>query len=358
MPTEQDITDSERRHTDESLRAERDKADDVLAERLMHVDATADAVISRARARADQVLAKARAKVDRNIGTAAPSALLASERTQADAVLHDERANADERLQQERADKVVALENERQETDRDLYSERARSDASLATRDEFLSVVSHDLRTMVHHVVGFAQLVETTASQEQVISYAHRIQRSGARMDRLIGDLVDVVSISAGRLAVTCEVGDPIDVVTEALDTFQSQAAASGISLVAEIESRGVLAKFDSARLLQVFTNLLSNAIKFTPGPGRVVVRIERVGADLRFSVSDTGIGIPTDQLDAVFRRFLQVGENDRRGLGLGLYISKCIVRGHGGRIWVASNPGHNTTFFFTLPIYERPLSA
>jgi signal transduction histidine kinase len=357
MPTEQDAADSERRHTDESLRAEREKADDALDERSTHIDATADAVISRARARADQVLAKARAKVDRNLGTATPSAVLASERSQADQMLHSERARADETLQHERDDQVDAMASEREETDRDLNSERARYDASLATRDEFLGVVSHDLRTMVYHVVGFAQLVETTASQEQVIAYARRIQRSGARMDRLIGDLVDVVSINAGTLAVTCEVGDPVDVVTEAVDTFQPQATASGITLVSEIESRGVLAKFDSARLLQVFTNLLSNAIKFTPAPGRVVIRAERAGQYLRFAVSDTGIGIPHGQLDAVFRRFLQVGQNDRRGLGLGLYISKCIVRGHGGRIWVESDPGEATTFFFTLPICEPALS-
>lgn len=82
-----------------------------------------------------------------------------------------------------------------------------------------------------------------------------------------------------------------------------------------------------------------------------VTRRLERVGGDLRFSVTDTGIGIPADKLDAVFDRYLQVTSNDRRGVGLGLYISKCIVLGHGGRIWAESMPGAGSVFSFTLPV-------
>jgi signal transduction histidine kinase len=111
-------------------------------------------------------------------------------------------------------------------------------------------------------------------------------------------------------------------------------------------------ASFDPARMLQVLTNLLSNAIKFTPPGGRVVVRLERIADDLRFAVSDTGVGIPKDNLETVFERFRQVKANDRRGVGLGLYISKCIVQGHGGKIWAESKLGGGSTFCFTLPIH------
>ena len=201
--------------------------------------------------------------------------------------------------------------------------------------------MSHDLRNMLNAMVGSAALIEKGALQtdlvEQVVTHARRIQRSGARMNRLIGDLVDVASIEAGVLAVTREVGDPTTVVTEAVDTFQVQAAAAGVSLTAEIVPPPSLAAFDSARILQVLTNLLSNAIKFTPAHGRIVVHVERFGDEIRFAVSDTGVGIATDKLEAVFVRFLQVTENDRRGVGLGLYISKAIVQGHGGRIWAES---------------------
>src|SRR4029078_10109919 len=118
-------------------------------------------------------------------------------------------------------------------------SERARSDDAVATRDEFLGIVSHDLRNMLGAMVGFAALIAKAEGEEnhkeQVLSHAHRIQRSAARMNRLIGDLVDVASIEAGVLAVTPEVGDPTQVVTEAVDTFQAQASAGGISLTADI---------------------------------------------------------------------------------------------------------------------------
>ena len=171
-------------------------------------------------------------------------------------------------------------------------------------------------------------------------------------MNRLIGDLVDVASMEAGVLAVTREVGDPTTVVTEVVDTFQAQAAATGVSLTAEIVPPPLLAALDSARILQVLTNLLSNAIKFTPANGRIVVRVESVGDEIRFAISDTGVGIAGDKLEAVFVRFLQVTANDRRGVGLGLYISKAIVQGHGGRIWAESKIGEGSTFCFTLPIY------
>jgi signal transduction histidine kinase len=133
------------------------------------------------------------------------------------------------------------------------------------------------------------------------------------------------------------------------VDSFRAQAAASGISLV-EVLAPALVAAFDHARILQVLINLLGNAIKFTPADGKVVVRVERIEDEIRFAVSDTGVGIPTESLEAVFERFRQVNANDRRGVGLGLYIARCIVRGHGGRIWAESKTGEGSTFCFTLP--------
>jgi len=117
-------------------------------------------------------------------------------------------------------------------------------------------------------------------------------------------------------------------------------------------------AAFDSARVLQVLTNLLTNAIKFSQAGGCIVVRASRVGEDIHVSVSDQGIGIPADNIEAVFERFRQVRQNDRRGVGLGLYISKCIVQGHGGRIWADSTLGEGSTFSFTLPLATPTASA
>ena len=349
---------SDRAQTDESLRLEREKADHALEVELASIDETADAVISRARARADEVLAAARARTDRQLDPAVEGGkapvTIARERAVEDQALRQERSEADEVLREERAEKVSLLAVEREETDRDLSSERARSDGMLTTRDEFLGVVSHDLRNMLGAMVGLAALIAKEVARDdhvdRVLVHAERIQRSGKRMNRLIGDLVDVATIEAGALAVVREIGDPSELVTEAVETFQAQAGEKGVRLHAEIASQPSSVAFDPARILQVLTNLLSNAIKFTPSGGSVSVRVEQIADDLRFSVTDTGPGIPADKLDAVFGRFLQIARNDRRGVGLGLYISRCIVQGHGGRIWAESRLGEGSTFSFTLP--------
>lgn len=347
----------EREQTDESLRVEREKADADLGERQEAIEEAADAIIEKARARADQVLAAARAKSDLRLGRPANSRsaqIIEQEREREDEALREERASADETLRLERAE--LALPSaEREATDKDLSHERARADGAVTARDAFLGIVSHDLRNMLGGMVGFASLIAKGMSRnnydDQVIAYAQRITRTGARMNRLVGDLVDVASIEAGVLAVRREPADPALVVTEAVDSFHAQASGKGISLTAELAPSLPLVSFDPARILQVLVNLLSNAIKFTPPNGAVVVGVECSGPELRFKVTDTGEGIPAVKLEAVFERFLQVTENDRRGVGLGLYISKCIVQGHEGRIWAESTPGKGSTFCFTIPL-------
>ena len=351
----------ERAQTDDSLRIEREKADADLGENQSGIDEAADAIIEKARARADQVLAAARARADRQVRAADPGAASAihKERAREDQAVRDERAGADAALRAERAQQAPVPSAERDETDKHLSNERARSDVALTARDAVLGVVSHDLRNMLGGMVGFAALIARGVSRanqdEQVVVYAQRIQRTGARMNRLLGDLVDVASIDAGVLAVHRELEDAALVVIEAVDAFQTQASAKGISLKAEIEPPLPIVLLDAPRILQVLVNLLSNAIKFTLPNGEVVVRVERAGDDLRFAVKDTGQGIPRENLEMVFERFLQLAKNDRRGVGLGLYISQSIVRGHGGRIWVESRLGEGSTFFFTLPIQAAP---
>lgn len=345
----------ERQQTDESLRIEREKADAALAENLAVVDEIADAVIVRARLRADEVLAAARAKTDRKSPSAVAPPAVVKERGKEDKAVRAERADADEVLKEERAEHVAHLATERNETDQDLVRERDQADDALATRDDFLAIVSHDLRTLLNQVMGFAQLITMELDGKENVGQlgnnAERIQRSGARMNRLIGDLVDVASIQTGTLTVTRQEDDPARVLKEAVDTFQAQAQSRGISVLAEIASPGPLAMFDPSRVLQVLTNLLSNSLKFTPAKGKILARVERVDGQVQFTVTDTGKGIPADKLEAIFERYLQVESNDRRGVGLGLYISRCIVQGHGGRIWAESTVGKGSAFHFTLPL-------
>jgi signal transduction histidine kinase len=135
------------------------------------------------------------------------------------------------------------------------------------------------------------------------------------------------------------------------VESLKPLASGRGISITTEIVPPLPPVAFDPARVLQVLSNLLNNAIKFTDPHGTVVVRVEAEKNGILYSVSDTGDGIPDDKLEGVFERFVQLTKNDRRGVGLGLYISKCIIRAHGGRIWAQNRVGRGSTFFFTLPV-------
>ncbi len=347
----------ERQQTDESLRKERHKTDQALADRQTIVDEDADLVVQRARENADAVLHVARENAD---GVLIANRAVANARLREDEALRDERSCADESLRRERDDAAAGaalarlLPLEREKTDRYLLTERARSDSALSNRDDFLGIVTHDLRDLLGGIVTSSALISRRAADDEEgqrnIAEAKRIERYAARMNRLIGDLLDVASIDAGKLAVKPAAADWTRLVAEATETFSAPAAGKGISLEATMGAHAVPGEFDHDRMLQVLGNLISNSIKFTGPGGNIAVRAEREGDELRFCVSDTGAGIPEDSLEAIFERFWQVGRNDRRGLGLGLYISRCIVEAHGGRIWAESTRGEGTTVCFRIP--------
>ncbi|MCP3140326.1 sensor histidine kinase [Pyxidicoccus xibeiensis] len=350
----------ERTQTDDSLRSERARTDRELEKKRASIEEDSDAVLARAHDRADEVLKTARAKAD-TTGIGA-SAALEVERTEEDRALAEERTTQAAQLTSERDERRRALAEllrfEREETDKDLLIERTGADAALVTRDDFLGMVSHDLRSLLGGIaVSTAFLVKEAPpddSGKKVVKRAESIQRFTARMNRLIGDLLDVVSIEAGQLHVRAEPDDVTRVLQESVDVFQPAATAQGIALSLAGPPGPLLANFDRERILQVLANLLSNALKFTREGGRIELRAEPQGPWCRVSVTDTGSGIPPDQLDAVFVRFRQVNKFDRRGHGLGLHISKCIVEAHDGRIWAESSLGTGSTFHFTLPLAER----
>jgi signal transduction histidine kinase len=351
----------ERQRTDDSLRQERGKTDAAFEKDRASAERDADGVVDHAREIADAVLSAARQKADDQWLRTSPlgeTVTLAGERAQADRTVTGERATADGTLRIHRDAQArvlaAALLAERAVTDTFLLTERARSDAAVEHRDDFLRMVAHDLRNLLNGIVLNVELLgyadgQPPPSPESVAS-ANRMRRYAARMNRLIGDLVDVTSIDAGKLAMTPARNDAAALVAEATDTFQPAALEKGVALTAEIPDGPLHAVFDHDRMLQVFANLIANAIKFTPRGGEIRVRVEGARAKLQFCVSDTGAGIPEGKLDAVFERFWQVGENDRRGQGLGLYISKSIVEAHKGRIWAESTVGSGSRFYFTLP--------
>jgi signal transduction histidine kinase len=352
-----------REQTDESLRDEREKSDRAIAEGRDLVADVADEVLRHARIEADAVLLEARDKADRLLtetdSSPAAARAVEQERAAEDAALRDDRVAADDTLEFERVETMRLLSrllpDERSATDGHLQAERVRSDGALANRDDFLGLVAHDLRDLLGGVaMSAAVIAKTVAATDQRAPLAPeiaRIQRHTARATRLIGDLVDVASIDAGRLAITMAPGDLSALLAEVADEFRASAAAKGITIAVDGDTSVVAGDFDHARLFQVLVNLVGNAIKFSPHGTRIAMRVQRAGGEWQISVTDQGPGIPAEHIETVFERFAQVQENDRRGLGLGLFIAKRIVDGHAGRIWAESTLGHGTSVRFTIPV-------
>jgi len=227
-------------------------------------------------------------------------------------------------------------------------SDRARA---TRTREEFLAVVSHDMKSPLHAIRLSVGLLLRKAPPDDLRGYIGVIDRSSQRMDRLVRDLLDVRAIEAGRLRVEPRPHDAIELVAEAVQGAQASAAEKSQVLRAETRTDGVRVLCDRERILQVLSNLIDNAIKFTPKRGAVVVRAGRVGDAVLFWVTDTGAGVGQEQLPHIFDRYWQARAAARQGSGLGLFIAKRIVEAHGGRIWAESVLGSGSTFHFTVPV-------
>ncbi|RKH46862.1 ATP-binding protein [Corallococcus sicarius] len=247
-------------------------------------------------------------------------------------------------------------------------AERLLEESRRATRqrEETLAVVSHDLRSPLSTIRAATDLLQRTPAESEagsrVHKQAHAIRRSVDRMNRLIEDLLDLASIDAGTLAIEVRPQPVEELVRDVREGFEPQAAEKGLRLIVEQEQEqeqepGLTLGCDKERLLQALGNLLSNALKFTPPGGSIHLRVgTEPGTDaLRFSVADTGPGIPASVQPHLFDRYWHAAQKRREGHGLGLSITKGIVEGHGGRIWVESAPGGGATFHFVIPREQQP---
>lgn len=227
-------------------------------------------------------------------------------------------------------------------------------------RDEVLAIVAHDLRNPLNTISMGAQLLEEIVDQERTLEHRQIrvIQRSVRRMNELIQDLLDIKRIESGRLPVEPRPEDLVALVRDAVEILRPQAAARELELTAELEPGLPRVLVDPARVQQLIANLVGNAIKFTPHGGSISVTAETEDSAVRVAITDTGQGIPAENLPHVFGHFWQANKADRRGIGLGLAIAKGIVEAHGGRIWVKSRQGEGSSFFFTLPLAEALESA
>lgn len=238
---------------------------------------------------------------------------------------------------------ALAVDNAR------LYEEAR---AASRARDDMVAIVSHDLRSPLNAVLaGASLLLDVPLPDEKRREQYRSIQRSAERMERLTRDLLDITRIEAGHLRVEPSAEDPRSLIAEALDAATHAAGRTGIFLSSDVPDGLPRVRADRPRVLQVLDNLLSNAIRHTPEGGRVTAAVERAGGSLRFRVTDTGTGIAPDLRDHVFDRYWQAERSDHGGAGLGLPIAKGIVDAHHGEIWVDTEPGRGTTFYFTLAV-------
>ncbi len=220
---------------------------------------------------------------------------------------------------------------------------------AIRIRDDLLAVVSHDLRSPLGTLMLVAETLEDEwGDKDDIVDHARTIERTVERMDRLIRDLLDAESIDSGSLAVTLEPSDPCAIITDAIALFESLAAERGVSLETKLEGGLPLVSADPHRIGQVLANLIGNALKFTDRGGRVTVGARRSGAYVVVSVSDTGRGIPAEDLPRLFERFWR-GDRKAPGAGLGLSIASGLVRAHGSNLQVESREGRGSRFLFDL---------
>ncbi|MEO7206930.1 MAG: HAMP domain-containing sensor histidine kinase [Steroidobacteraceae bacterium] len=221
-------------------------------------------------------------------------------------------------------------------------------------KDEFLAMVSHELRSPLHVMLGWTKILRSKEPNAQISRGLDILERNIKLQARLIDDLLDVSRIIAGKLRLDVRPLDLAMLASFAADESRPAADAKHIKLTAHLESVGLVSA-DPQRLQQVIFNLLTNAVKFTPEDGRIDIRLERVDNGARLSVADTGIGIANDLLPHVFDRFRQGSSSTAKhngGLGLGLAIARHLVEMHQGTLSVASEGcGTGATFHMTLPV-------
>ena len=248
------------------------------------------------------------------------------------------------------------LEQEREEFTRELEVRNERLLELDRLKDEFVALVSHELRTPLTSIRGYLELVldgeagEVTDEQRQFLGV---VERNANRLLELVGDLLFLAQIEAGKLSLEVGAVDLAAVAAESVETARPLAEDKEITLTLATSPLPLLAG-DRARLAQLLDNLVSNAIKFTPEGGRVDVRASSSRGNAILEVRDTGMGIPAEEQEHVFERFFRTTratEQAIQGTGLGLAISKAIVHAHGGRITLASSDGEGATFRVTIPI-------
>ena len=254
---------------------------------------------------------------------------------------------------------IYADITERKQMEIDLQNAKEAADDAARAKGQFLTVMSHELRTPLALILGpLASLLSDESSEREppppsIRADLERIQRSARRLHRLVDDILEHQKIEAGKQELDWEVVDAGELCADIVDAARPAAAPGGITLSLEADSGMEPVPLDRRKFEKIVLNLLGNALKFTPQGGRIVVRLRRIGAELEFSVEDTGPGIPADKQHLLFKRFQQIDASATRkheGTGIGLSLVKELAELMGGKACVESTVGVGSRFFVRLP--------
>ena len=234
----------------------------------------------------------------------------------------------------------------------------------LEFKNQFLSHVSHELRTPLTCIHQYVTLLLDGISGDmngEQREHLKTVLKSVNQLAAMVRDLLEATRAETGKMRIERRCVSLPDLIASAVGMMQASANEKRVGMEVGVDTSLPFVYGDPDRILEILINLIENAIKFTPADGAVTVQACRIPTDLDFvcvSITDTGCGIKPEVRSLIFERLYQdpnAVDNNRKGLGLGLYISKELVRLHGGRIWVLSEAGHGSTFSFTLPLYSLP---
>jgi signal transduction histidine kinase/HAMP domain-containing protein len=227
-------------------------------------------------------------------------------------------------------------------------------------KNDIVATVAHEFRTpltslrMAVHLCTEQVAGPLTDKQAELL---HAAREDCDRLQGMVDDFLDLSRIESGRVELYPLPTNAADLMMGAVDEFKADADAKGVILTAEVSLHEMSVLADHDRIGHVFSNLIGNAVRHTPKGGSITLGAETTDGSVRFTVADTGTGVPKEYQARIFERFYRVPESGHKGTGLGLYIAKEIVRAHGGEIGVESEPGKGSRFWFTLPSASKTVS-
>jgi PAS domain S-box-containing protein len=253
----------------------------------------------------------------------------------------------------------------RKTTEREILAAQQRAETANRAKSRFLANMSHELRTPLNAIIGFTELMRRHTfgplGCERYEEYATLIYDSGQLLLDLISDMLDMAKIEAGKLELNCEPVDFCGTVEDCVRMLRDRAENGGLELGVSLPKKALIAHADKRAVKQILLNVLTNAIKYTPAGGYVGVSVRSENGYAILAVSDTGIGIPKDELPRLGNPF-EPGNSDpmvaKGGVGLGLALVRALVEKHGGRLLIESEEGAGTTVTAAFPISEAKRSA